>query len=62
MIRFIERRGERELIYEGNTVQDVLELKKALNPNAVCGSLAPVSEEGPQQPVNKSESIGFKPE
>ncbi|MCR8981636.1 hypothetical protein [Brevibacillus laterosporus] len=62
MIRFTEKCGDLELVYEGNTVQDVVELKKALDPKAVHGSSTTVCDEGLQQLVNKPESIGFKPE
>ncbi|MGD8188561.1 hypothetical protein ACQCN2_01040 [Brevibacillus ginsengisoli] len=35
MFKFTERIGDYELSYEGDTVQDVINLKKALNPSVI---------------------------
>ncbi|MBG9773561.1 hypothetical protein [Brevibacillus laterosporus] len=60
MIRFTEKHGDLELVYEGNTVQDVVELKKALNPSAIFVSKNEACCEEPSKRVDKPNS-SFKP-
>ncbi|WP_289141538.1 hypothetical protein [uncultured Brevibacillus sp.] len=66
MLRFTERIGERELVFEGETVKDILELKRALNPTVVvsntnvkCGTVAP--EKLHQQIATGVPAIGTRP-
>ncbi|NHN33533.1 hypothetical protein [Paenibacillus agricola] len=35
MLKFTEKIGDIELVYEGETVQDILDLKRALNPDVL---------------------------
>ncbi|KZE79304.1 hypothetical protein AV654_17705 [Paenibacillus elgii] len=45
MLIFTERIGEIELTYSGETVEDVVKLRQALNPSVISARLDDLSEE-----------------